>query len=298
MQQLTSEQKAKIKKEDDRRRCKRRQRENEYRSQIERLRRRIAEARRRRQRMLLMLLLAILTMQESIFAAFRRSYIYSPKPTYDPTNWTPDPSNDFAPRLGHDDHCDGYSRERWSRMIAERGIKLSREVERLEAWKSDPDYDLFPPRYREWNHKPYIGQVMEELTAPYWQQDALTALKLLSPPETHKYLDEACLTDLREAEDQNRANFSDRRISLLIAAIDATLPYAWQRKSFERQNVRRQVARQTALTTHVGMECSGRDGSSPSRRPGNLEAWRTFGGDRLKDANVVVATHYRLNPSP
>jgi hypothetical protein len=35
---------------------------------------------------------------------------------------------------------------------------------------------------------------------------------------------------------------------------------------------------------------SGRDGPSPSRRLGNLEAWRTFNRDRLKDANVVVGS--------
>jgi hypothetical protein len=63
-------------------------------------------------------------------------------------------------------------------------------------------------------------------------------------------------------------------------------------------NVRGQVARRTALAKHVGTGCSGRDGSSPSRRLGNLEGRLTFRGDRLKDANVVVGTHYRLNPSP
>jgi len=196
--QLTPAQQLKIKKQDERRRRKRRQREDEYRRRIERLRRQIEEARKRRQRLLLLFLLAVLAMQESLLSAFTRSYIDWPDPTPEPKDWTPSPENDFAPAPRCDDYCDGYSREQWSRMIAERGIKLSREVKRLEAWKSDPDYDLFPRRYREWNHKPYIGQVMQELTAPYWQQDALAALKLLSPPETHKYLDEACLTDLRD----------------------------------------------------------------------------------------------------
>lgn len=194
-QPLTLAQKSKIEKQEDRRRRKRRQREDEYRRLIERLRRQIEEARKRRQRLLLMLLLAILAMQESILAAFQRSHTYQPDPDPEPSNWTPDPTNDYAPKDGHDDHCDGYSYAQWSRMLGERGIRLSRKAELQEAWKADPEREHFPVRYQLWSHKPYIGQVMEELTAPYWQQDALAAIKLLSPPETHKYLDEAYAID-------------------------------------------------------------------------------------------------------
>lgn len=43
---------------------------------------------------------------------------------------------------------------------------------------------------------------------------------------------------------------------------------------------------------------SSRDGLSPPRPPGNLEAWRTFNRGRFNDANFVVGTYYRLNPSP
>lgn len=188
MNSLTPSQKAKYDKEKNRRRRERRRREDEYRRRIERLRRQIEEARKRRQRLMLLLLLAILAVQESFLAAFQRSYTYQPDPDPEPSNWTPDPYNDYAPGPGHSDYCDGYSYAQWTKMLRERGI--SREAERLKEWKSDPDYKLFPRRYREWGHKPFVGQVMAELTAPYWRADAFAALKLLTPTEVHTYLDE------------------------------------------------------------------------------------------------------------
>lgn len=195
MQPLTPEQKTKLKKREERERRERQRREDEYRKRIERIRRQIEEARKRRQRMLLLFILAVLAMQESLLAAFTRSLTYRPDPIPDPEDWTPSPEADFAPRPGHDNYIDGYSYAQWNRMLDERGIRLSRAAERLEAWKADPDYNLFPQRYREWGHKPYIGQIMAELAAPYWRKDAFTALKLLSPPETHQYLAEAYATD-------------------------------------------------------------------------------------------------------
>jgi hypothetical protein len=187
--------KAAIEKEEDRRRRKRRQREDEYRRRIERLRRQIEEARRRRRRVLLLLLLAVLPMQESLLATFQRSFAYQRDYDPEPANWTPDPRNDFAAQPGHDDHCDGYSREEWTQLLSERGIKLSRKTEMKAAWEVDPERALFPERYQLWGTRPYIGQIMAELTAPYWRADAFMALQLLSPPETHQYLAEAHATD-------------------------------------------------------------------------------------------------------
>lgn len=173
-----------------RRRLERARREVEYRRRIERLHRQIEEARRRRQRMLLLFLLAILAMQESILAAFRRSYIVWPDPAPDPTDWTPDPERDFAPQPDNGDHCDGYSYEQWNRMLDERGIKLSRKAELKAAWEADPEREHFPTRYQEWGYKPFLTEIMNDLTDQRYQRDALTGLKLLSPPETHQYLDE------------------------------------------------------------------------------------------------------------
>lgn len=192
---LTPEQKSKIERQKERQRRERRQREDEYRRRIERLRRQIEEARKRRQRLLLMLLLAVLAMQESILAAFQRSYIDWPDPDPEPKDWTPSPENDFAPRPGHANYIDGYSYAQWTRMLDERGIRVSRKAKLKSAWEADPERERFPVRYQEWGYKPYLGQIMHELTAPYWQQDALIALKLLSPTETHKYLDEAYAID-------------------------------------------------------------------------------------------------------
>lgn len=188
--QLTPDQKAKIKKREERRRRERQRREEEYRRRIERLRRQIAEARKRRQRLMLLLLLAILAMQESILATFRRSYIHWPDPALEPKDWTPDPANDFAPRPGHDDHCDGFNREQWNRMLDERGIKLSRKAELKAEWEADSERELFPERYQMWGSKPHLGQIMDELKAEYWRADAFAALKLLTPTEVHTYLDE------------------------------------------------------------------------------------------------------------
>jgi hypothetical protein len=194
--QLTPEQKSKIKKREERRRRERQRREDEYRRRIERLRRQIEEARKRRQRMWLLFLLALLAMQESILAAFQRSYIDWPDPDPEPKDWTPSPENDFAPRPGHDDYCDGYSYEQWTRMLNERGIKLSRKAELQAAWIADPEREHFPQRYREWGYRPFLGELMYDLTAPYWQADAFEAIKLMSPVEVHLYLNEAYATDL------------------------------------------------------------------------------------------------------
>lgn len=190
MQQLTPEQKSKIEEQEERRRRERRQREDEYRRRIERLRRQIAEARKRRQRMLLLFLLAVLAMQETILTAFTRSFSYRPDPAPDLKDWTPSPENDYAPRRGSDDYCDGYSREQWSRMLDERGIKLSRKAALQEEWKTDPERELFPNRYKDWGYRPFLGEIMNDLSEPRYQPDALNGLKLLSPPEVHRYLEE------------------------------------------------------------------------------------------------------------
>lgn len=188
--QLAPTQKEKVKKQEERRNRERQRREDEYRRRIERLRRQIEEARKRRQRFLLMMLLALLAMQESLLAAFTRSVTYRPNPVADPVDWTPDPARDFAPARGNDDYCDGYSRDQWNRTAVERGIRLSRKAELKAQWEADPDHEHFPQRYREWGYRPFLGEVMNDLSEPRWQGDALKALKLMSPVETHQYLDE------------------------------------------------------------------------------------------------------------
>lgn len=172
------------------RRRERRKREDEYRRRIDNLRRQIEEARRRRQRMLLLFLLAVLAMQESFLAALVRSRTYQPDYHPGPSGWTPSPARDYAPRNRHDDHCDGYSHEEWTRMLDERGINLSRKAEIRAEWHADPERELFPERYQLWGHRPYIGQIIDELKAEYWRADAFAALKLLTPTEVHTYLDE------------------------------------------------------------------------------------------------------------
>lgn len=194
-QLLTPAQKEKIAKREERRRRELQRREDEYRRRIEHLRRQIAETRKRRQRMLLLFLLAILAMQESILVALRRSYTDWLDPTPDPTDWTPNPAKDFAPAPGRDDHCDGYSYEQWNRLLGETGIRVSRKAELQEAWKADPERELFPQRYKDWGYRPYLGEIMNDISEPRWQADAITALKLMTPAEVHKYLDESYASD-------------------------------------------------------------------------------------------------------
>lgn len=213
MQHFTLNQKTKIKKREERRRRERRRRDEEYRRRIERLRRQIEEARKRRQRLLLLLLLAMLAMQESILATFQRSYMDLSDADPRPLDWRPDPANDFAPRDGSDDYCDGYSREQWNRMLDERGIKVSRKTEMKAEWEADPERELFPERYQLWEHRPYVSQIMPELTAPYWREDAVAALKLLTPHEVHTYLDEAHAIDPGDL----RKCFSDRDQQIITA---------------------------------------------------------------------------------
>lgn len=195
MQLLTPTQKEKIREGEERRRRERQRREDEYHRRVKRLRRQIEEARKRRRRILLLLLLALLAVQESFLATFRRSYINWPDPAPDPTDWTPNPAEDFAPHPGNDDHCDGYSYEQWTRMLDERGIRLSRKAELLAQWHADPDRALFPDRYKDWGYRPHLGEIMHDLTDTRHQHDALTAIKLMAPAETHKYLSESYATD-------------------------------------------------------------------------------------------------------
>ena len=187
MQHFTLNQKSRTKNRKERRRRERQWREEEYRRRIERLRRQIEEARKRRQRLLLVLLLALLAALESM-RPWRTWVMYWPEPNS--VDWTPDPANDFAAAPDSDDYCDGYSREQWDRMAEERGIKLSRKAELKDAWKADPERELFAERYKDWSYRPYLGEIMNDLTDQRYQLDALAALKVLSPPEVHRYLDE------------------------------------------------------------------------------------------------------------
>ncbi|WP_154964110.1 hypothetical protein [Agrobacterium tumefaciens] len=148
--------------------------------------------------MWLLILLAVLAMQESLLAAFQRSYVDWPDPDPEPENWTPDSTHDYAPQPGKDDHCDGYSYEQWNRMLDERGIKMSRKAELKAAWEADPEREDFPQRYKDWGYRPHLAELMYDLPAPYWQADAIAAIKLLSPAETHQYLDEAYASDLAD----------------------------------------------------------------------------------------------------
>ncbi|WDZ76878.1 hypothetical protein PWG15_20220 [Ensifer adhaerens] len=196
--QLTPAQKSKIRKQEERRERERQRREDEYRRRVERLRRQIEEARKRRQRLLLLLLLALLAALESTRPAFTFQHWHEPRPEpkEKPKEWAPSPENDFAPRRGHDDYIDGYSYEQWTRLADARGISLTSKAALKRRWEADPEHELFPRRYRDWGYRPTLRELMYDLTAPYWQADAFAAIKLMSPAETHQYLDEAYATDL------------------------------------------------------------------------------------------------------
>ncbi|UNZ52847.1 hypothetical protein [Agrobacterium tumefaciens] len=247
---LTPEQKSRFARRKERRRQQAALRAEELRRRRDRLRRQIADARRRRQRMLMLLLLAILAMKQAILTAISYSITYRLNPTREPKDWAPDPGNDFAPHDHRNEYCDGYSYAQWSRMLKERGLSRSRKAERQKAWQSEPDYHLFPLRYREWGHRPYIGQVMQELTAPYWQQDALEALKLLTPPEVHTYLDEAYAVDLREL----RQCFGDR---------DADIIRAFQNRAVMWEQRKQQEAEQARKAKHVNKPEDDSNGLAP-----------------------------------
>ncbi|MDH4442642.1 MAG: hypothetical protein QE284_19930 [Rhizobium sp.] len=188
--QLTPKQKSIIARQKERRRRERERREDEYRRRIDELRRRTAEARKRRQRLLLMLLLALFATIEAMRPKFLL-FMCRTEPIPEPSPGTPDPNNDYAPASGCDDYCDGYTYDQWTQMLNERGINLSRKAEMKAEWEADPERKLFPVRYQLWGHRPYIGQILDELTAQYWRADAFAALKLLTPHEVHPYLDEA-----------------------------------------------------------------------------------------------------------
>ncbi len=110
--------------------------DEEWRKQQNNIRRRIAEARKRRQRFLFWLLIAMLAfMTANNFLVSRpRFYLAKPapkpprrkekqenKPNENLQKWEPSAENDFMSRPGHDDYCDGYSRQEWEAMAEERG---------------------------------------------------------------------------------------------------------------------------------------------------------------------------------
>ncbi|MDR6100997.1 hypothetical protein QE369_001175 [Agrobacterium larrymoorei] len=88
------------------------------------------------------------------------------------------------------------SYEQWTRLADARGISLTSKAALKRRWEADPEHELFPRRYRDWGYRPTLRELMYDLTAPYWQADAFAAIKLMSPAETHQYLDEAYATDL------------------------------------------------------------------------------------------------------
>lgn len=202
----TPTEKARIhRKQRDRRRRDWQRREGEFRRRIERLRRQIEQARKRRQWLLLLILIAILTMQKSLSAAFARLVSYPADPITDDVDWMPDPLNDYAPRRDSDDFCDGYSRAQWDRMAEKRGFRVNRKAQLKAEWEADPDWGRFPERYQQWDYRPFLGEIFNDLRQQRWQSDALAALKLLSPQEVNQYIEEAFYlnpADLRQCNAQ------------------------------------------------------------------------------------------------
>jgi len=179
-----------------------------------------------------MLLLAVLAILESMRPRFPLPVDW-PEPTL--PDWAPSSKNDFSPNSHCDDYCDGYSHEQWDRMTRKRGIKLSRKAELQEAWKADPSREHFPDRYQQWNYRPFLGEIMNDLAETRWQADALAALKLMSPPETHQYLDEAFATDLADLRRCNAATGKE------IAANFQRSAARWEiSKQKEAQEMRRE----------------------------------------------------------
>ncbi len=203
---LTPEQIARIKAAKRRRKERKERADQEWRQQQDNIRRRIAEARKRRQRFLFWLLMAMLafTTASNFLISRPRFYLSKPaprpprskekrekKPEKNKEKWQPSPENDFAPKPGSDEYCDGYSRADWEEMAKERGWN-----DRLkEEWKIDPERPLFPDRYQDFDRRPTLFEITRDFCDPHQQIHAFQALKIAAPPETRKWLDETYTLD-------------------------------------------------------------------------------------------------------
>lgn len=222
----------KTKNHDDADRERARWRERDYRRCLERLRRQIEEARKRRKRLRLLALLILLVLLISLRPRFfwlvadhqdenpplqLRPPMLSADKGGTATDWMPSPESDFAPSPGEENHCDGYSFQQWTTMADKRGISMGSRAARKRRWYADPERKLYPLRYQDWGYKPYLGEIMDELRDARWGTDAFLALKVMSPPEVHQYLDEAYVRDPADIR-LCRADFSDEIIRNLQSA--------------------------------------------------------------------------------
>lgn len=207
-------------------------RDEEYRRHLEWLRRQIEAARKRRHRLRLLILLILLALLISMRLTFfwlagdqqdEKPFSSSPQrllpvdevPVV--TEWMPSPEADYAPRPGEENYCDGYSFEQWTKMADARGISMSSRSAKKRRWEADPERELYPLRYQDWGYRPYLGEIMDELRDARWGAEAFLALKIMSPPEVHQYLDDAYVRDPADIR-LCRADFSDEIIRNLQSA--------------------------------------------------------------------------------
>lgn len=198
------------------------------RRRTENLKRRIDEARKKRERLLLLLLLLLLhcrmfwIWQPIYWTRYRMEPAHIPQGSGDDKlerAWQPDPFEDFAPEPGTLEYCDGYSRETWEQLAEKNGLKRSKKGFLARQWEDDPMRQEYPERYRDWQVRPNLPQLMVEMREPYWRVDALAAIKLQSPSEVHSYLDEAFALDPADIRQCYSEHTADVIANFKLAAI-------------------------------------------------------------------------------
>ncbi|MCD2173045.1 HEAT repeat domain-containing protein [Rhizobium sp. C4] len=207
---LTPEEIARIRAAKRRRKERRERTDEALRQQQDDILRRIADARARKKRFLLWLLMAMLMTQMIANLLLPRHSGYRTKPAPKPPrrrkkekkkeakakrDWQPTPENDFAPRPGSDDYCDGYSRAEWDQMAKARGWRQHRTEAIQNEWTTDPQRSLFPARYQDWDHRPSLFELAREFSDPYQRSVAFDALKIVATPEVKDWLEEAYALD-------------------------------------------------------------------------------------------------------
>ena len=174
------------------------------------IRRRIEEARKRRQRFQFWLLVGLVITQTLNNLFMPRPFVYrldpipkpprrqlgqDKKPVEKSDKWQPSPENDFAPHLGDDDYCDGYSRDVWEKTADERGWRPGSKRARKLAWENDPERKQFPERYQNWDHRPSLWELVREFADRHQRSVALEALLVAAPAEAKTWLQEAHALD-------------------------------------------------------------------------------------------------------
>jgi hypothetical protein len=213
---------------------------------VQHLRRALIDARARKKRFWALLLLFLLALEAglSIPVPVFQSRLNKPADPTDRPNrapprlefsedWMPSADNDFAPRPGTVEYCDGLTREHYEKL----------------RWRNRWDYKLYPQRYQDFWHEPSISEIVGEMKHDWWQHDAFLALKLKCPHDLHDWIDYVFQHDRGQFQMNLRRSEAGTISAFRVAAEFWAISIEHEREEEQRQ------------ATTASMENAGKDPS-------------------------------------